>query len=112
MQDVSVFQDWYGVPHTASEAQAQAVYGLPEVNRGNHKNSRLVANPGCYTTCSILALLPVLKNKLVRSSGIVIDAKSGVTGAGPKSDTGYSFCELEGNFQGVFRHPAPPYVRD
>ncbi len=98
-EDVSIYQDWYGLKHTAPEAQAQAVYGLPEVYRSVIQNSRLVANPGCYTTCSILALLPVLKNNLVRSSGIVIDAKSGVTGAGRKSDTAYSFCELEGNFK-------------
>ena len=105
-QDISIYKDWYGVEHTALEAQAQAVYGLPEVYRGIIENSRLVANPGCYTTCSILALLPVLKNNLVRPAGIVIDAKSGVTGAGRKSDTAYSFCELEGNFKAysVTRH--------
>lgn len=105
-QDVSIYNEWYGLAHAAPEAQAQAVYGLPEVYRGIIENARLVANPGCYTTCSILALLPVLKNNLVRSSGIVIDAKSGVTGAGRKSDTAYSFCELEGNFKAysVIRH--------
>jgi N-acetyl-gamma-glutamyl-phosphate reductase len=97
--DVSIFQEWYGIPQTANEAQAQAVYGLPEVNRSKIKAAALIANPGCYTTCSILALLPLLKNKLVRTSGIVIDAKSGVTGAGRKSDTNYSFCELDGNFK-------------
>jgi N-acetyl-gamma-glutamyl-phosphate reductase len=98
-QDVSIYKEWYGLEHSAAEAQAEAVYGLPEVYRGIIENTRLVANPGCYTTCSILALLPVLKHNLVRSSGIVIDAKSGVTGAGRKSDTAYSFCELEGNFK-------------
>jgi N-acetyl-gamma-glutamyl-phosphate reductase len=58
-----------------------------------------VANPGCYTTCSILALLPALKNSLVRSSGIVIDAKSGVSGAGRKESLAYAFCETDGNFK-------------
>ena len=96
-QDIEIFKEWYGIPHIAP--QVQAVYGLPEVNRAEIRKTRLVANPGCYTTCSILALLPVLINKLVSPSGIVIDAKSGVTGAGRKSDTGYSFCEVEGNFK-------------
>jgi N-acetyl-gamma-glutamyl-phosphate reductase len=97
--DTSVFEEWYGIPHTAAEAQAQAVYGLSEINRAKIKTAPLIGNPGCYTTCSILALLPVLKNKLVHSSGIVIDAKSGVTGAGRKGDTNYSFCELQDNFK-------------
>ncbi|MEI6100774.1 MAG: N-acetyl-gamma-glutamyl-phosphate reductase, partial [Eubacteriales bacterium] len=97
--DTSIFQEWYGIPQTATDAQAQAVYGLTEVNRASIKNAALIANPGCYTTCSILALMPVLKNKLIKASGIVIDAKSGVTGAGRKGDTAYSFCELEGNFK-------------
>lgn len=97
--NTSVYQEWYGLPHTAAEAQAQAVYGLTEINRSAIKTALLTANPGCYTTCSILALLPILKNKLAHVSGIVIDAKSGVTGAGRKSDTVYSFCELDGNFK-------------
>lgn len=98
-RDVSIYEEWYGVTHTAADAQAEAVYGLPEINREIIRNSRLVANPGCYTTCSILALLPVLKRSLVRAPGIVIDAKSGVSGAGRKSDLAYSFCETADNFK-------------
>lgn len=98
-RDVSIYEEWYGVKHTAADAQTEAVYGLPEINREIIASSRLIANPGCYTTCSILALLPALKHSLVRSSGIVIDAKSGVSGAGRKSDLSYAFCETEGNFK-------------
>ncbi len=98
-RDVSIYEEWYGLSHTAPDAQVEAVYGLPEINREAIKNARLIANPGCYTTCSILALLPVLKRGLVRSSGIVIDAKSGVSGAGRKSDLAYAFCETQDNFK-------------
>jgi N-acetyl-gamma-glutamyl-phosphate reductase len=98
-RDVSIYEEWYGLAHTAADAQAEAVYGLPEINREIIKRSRLIANPGCYTTCSILALLPALKHSLVRSSGIVIDAKSGVSGAGRKSDLAFSFCETADNFK-------------
>lgn len=98
-RDVAIYEEWYGLKHTAEDAQVEAVYGLPEINREAIRNSRLIANPGCYTTCSILALLPALRHSLVRSSGIVIDAKSGVSGAGRKSDLAYSFCETEGNFK-------------
>ncbi len=112
--DVSVFEEWYKIPHKAPEAQAQAIYGLTEVNRSKIKTASLIANPGCYTTCSILALLPVLKNRLVRSSGIVIDAKSGITGAGRKGDTSYSFCELGDNFKAysAIRHRHTSEIED
>lgn len=112
--DISVFEEWYKIPHTAPEAQGRAIYGLPEINRAKIKEASLIGNPGCYTTCSILALLPVLKHKLVRTSGIVIDAKSGVTGAGRKSDTGYSFCELVDNFKAysAIRHRHTSEIED
>ena len=110
--DVSIYEEWYGVKHTEEDAQTQAVYGLPEINRAVIQSARLIANPGCYTTCSILALLPALKYNLVRPSGIVVDAKSGVSGAGRKEALAYSFCETDGNFKAYSGHPPPSHLRD
>lgn len=98
-QNADIYEKWYKIEHTQKELLKQAVYGMPEVNREKIKNTNLVANPGCYTTCSILALRPLLKHKIIKNEGIVIDAKSGVTGAGRKATTTFSFCEVEGNFK-------------
>ena len=78
-KDYHVFEQWYKVKH--EDPDAQAVYGLTELFRDKVRGAQLVANPGCYTTCSILALVPLLKYKLIEAQGIVIDAKSGTTGA-------------------------------
>lgn len=97
--DPEVYEKWYGIEHTEKELLKSAVYGMPEVNREKIKNASLIANPGCYTTCSILALRPALKNGLINTNGIVIDAKSGVTGAGRKATTTFSYCEVTDNFK-------------
>jgi N-acetyl-gamma-glutamyl-phosphate reductase len=81
MTDPSEYEYWYG-EHTRIGLLAQAVYGMPEINRDRIKEARLVANPGCYPTSIILGLLPLLKSGLVSSEGIIADSKSGVTGAG------------------------------
>jgi N-acetyl-gamma-glutamyl-phosphate reductase len=84
LQSQDTFQQWYAVPHTQSEALEQAVYGLPEIHRERIKTAKLVANPGCYPTSVLLALLPILTTDWVNADSIIADCKSGVSGAGRK----------------------------
>ena len=91
--DVAVYEKWYEEPHSAPELLKEAVYGLCELHRDEIKGVRLIGNPGCYTTCSILSAAPLLDAKLVKTENIIIDAKSGVSGAGAKLATGSHFCE-------------------
>ena len=86
LHDKTTFEEWYHVPHEARELLDQAIYGLPELHKEAIKNTRILANPGCYTTASILALYPALKEGVIHPQSIIIDAKSGVTGAGRKAD--------------------------
>lgn len=97
--DTDIYEKWYGLPHTAKEENARAVYGLSEYYKNEIAKTNFTANPGCYTTTSILALAPLLKNGLVKTDGIVIDAKSGVTGAGRKESLAFSYCETADNFK-------------
>ena len=92
-----VYEQWYGEPHCAPEILEKSVYGLCEIHRDKIKDATLVGNPGCYTTCSILALYPLLKAGVVKKDNIIIDAKSGVTGAGRTEKLPYSFCECTEN---------------
>jgi N-acetyl-gamma-glutamyl-phosphate reductase len=96
-KDHQVYEKWYKLPHTHQEAEA--VYGLTELYRGQVKQARIVGNPGCYTTASILALVPLVKNKLVEVDTIIVDAKSGVTGAGRGLSLTNHFSETFENFQ-------------
>lgn len=82
LADVKVYEKWYGGEHKAPELQKEAVYAIPEFSRDQIKRARLVANPGCYPTAAQLPLVPLLKAGLVLSEDIIIDAKSGTTGAG------------------------------
>lgn len=93
IKDKNTYEQWYGVEHYGEEVLKEAVYGLCEIYKDEIKKARLIANPGCYTTCSILSLYPLVKEGLINTDTIVIDAKSGVTGAGRKPDLGTSFCE-------------------
>ncbi len=93
LRDASLYPTWYKVTHTAPEYLTEAVYGLPEIHREELQKTRLVANPGCYPAASILALLPLLRARVVHTSGIVIDAKSGVSGAGRGGGGGFGFSE-------------------
>ncbi len=95
--DADVYAKWYGEEHSSPEILKESVYGLCELHRDKIKNTRLVGNPGCYTTCSILGLAPLLANGIVKSDNIIVDAKSGVTGAGRNSALDYSFCECTEN---------------
>ncbi len=95
LQDGQEYERWYGLPHTAPQALAEAVYGLPEFERTAIANARLVANPGCYPTATILALAPVLQVLGPKASGtIIVDAKSGVSGAGRAASEDRLFAAL------------------
>ncbi len=100
LKNFGVYKEWYHKAHTDKGNLKKFVYGLPELYRENIKKSRLVANPGCYPTASILGLLPVLISGLCVPDSIIIDAKSGVSGAGKKAALDFSFCELDENFKG------------
>ncbi len=91
--DVKVYEEWYGDSHPAPDILAKAVYGLPELHREKIKTTNIIGNPGCYTTCSILGLAPLLAKGLCETKNIIIDAKSGVTGAGRGLANAYHFCE-------------------
>lgn len=94
-----VYEKWYGEPHSAPELLEKSVYGLCEIHRNEIKTADLIGNPGCYTTCSIMALYPLLKSGAVRHDNIIIDAKSGVSGAGRNEKLPYSFCECTENMK-------------
>ena len=106
LADVAAYARWYGHEHHAPEIQGQAVYGLVEVYRRDIKRAHLVANPGCYTTCAQLPLLPLLKAKAIDPDEIVIDAKSGMTGAGRSAKEEMIFSEVSEGFHayGVGHH--------
>jgi N-acetyl-gamma-glutamyl-phosphate reductase len=106
LADPAAYARWYGHAHAALELQQHAVYGLTEIYRTQIKAARLVANPGCYTTCAELALIPLLKAKAIDPDEIVIDAKSGVTGAGRGAREDMLFAEVSEGFHayGVGRH--------
>ena len=101
LQDTAVFEQWYGMPHACSDLLAESVYGLPEVNREQIKTARIIGNPGCYPTTVQLGLLPLLKavQPLVDTDTLIIDAKSGVSGAGRKAETSLLFSEAADNFK-------------
>jgi N-acetyl-gamma-glutamyl-phosphate reductase len=110
LADIAAYARWYGHEHHAPELQGQAVYGLTEVYRRDVKRAHLVANPGCYTTCAQLPLVPLLKAKAIDPDEIVIDAKSGMTGAGRAAKEEMVFSEVSEGFHaygiGHHRHMA------
>src|SRR6201987_474018 len=106
LADPASYAHWYGHAHAASELQKEAVYGLTEIYREKIKNARLVANPGCYTTAAELPLIPLLKAKAIDPDEIVVDAKSGMTGAGRAARDDMVFAEVSEGFHayGVGHH--------
>jgi N-acetyl-gamma-glutamyl-phosphate reductase len=106
LSDPAAYARWYGHPHAAPELQNEAVYGLTEIYRDKIKRARLIANPGCYTTTAELPLIPLLKAKLIDPDEIVIDAKSGMTGAGRAAREDMVFAEVSEGFHayGVGHH--------
>lgn len=93
-----VYAKWYA-PHQYPQLLKKSVYGLPELHRKKVQHARLIGNPGCYTTCSILALAPLVTEHLIDKNSIIIDAKSGVSGAGRKASVPNLFCEATGDFK-------------
>jgi len=108
LRDAGTYEKWYKVPHRFPATLKKAVYGLPEIYRNRIQRSRLIANPGCYPTGAILGLLPALREKLIDVTSIVIDSKSGTSGAGRRSEAVFSFCEVNEGFKayaiGTHRH--------
>ena len=113
IQDVATWEKWYGMTHACPELVAVAVYGLPEINREQIKQARLVANPGCYPTAVQLGFIPLLEAGLVDCGNLVADAKSGVSGAGRKAEVGSLFSEAADNFKAyaVTGHRHLPEIR-
>jgi N-acetyl-gamma-glutamyl-phosphate reductase len=113
LRDPAEWQQWYGLPHACEAILAQAVYGLPEVNRAAIKTAQVVANPGCYPTAVQLGFLPLIENKLIDTSHLIADAKSGVSGAGRKAEVATLLCEASENFKayGVNGHRHWPEIR-
>lgn len=112
LPDPLLYQKWYQEPHGAPELLDQAVYGLPELFRPLIKKARLIANPGCYPTSALLALAPLLKAGLIAAGDIIIDSKSGVTGAGRALVPGSLFCECDESVKayGVGTHRHTPEI--
>ncbi|MCK4796865.1 MAG: N-acetyl-gamma-glutamyl-phosphate reductase [Spirochaetes bacterium] len=108
IKDKEIYEAWYNVEHTQSKLLTEAVYGLPELHREEIKKAWLIANPGCYTTAAILSIAPLIKNEIIDESSIIIDAKSGASGAGRKIKQNLHFPELDEGIQayavGKHRH--------
>lgn len=113
IKDIAVWEKWYGMTHASPDLVAEAVYGLPEVNRETIRKARLVANPGCYPTAAQLGLLPLIEAGCVDADHLVADCKSGVSGAGRKVETHILFSEASDNFKayGVAGHRHLPEIR-
>ena len=114
IKDVKVYEKWYGLEHKSPQFIDEAVYGLCEINREKIKGARLIANPGCYTTCSILSFYPLLKKGLIDPNSIIIDAKSGTSGAGRGAKVNNLFCEVNENIKayGVLTHRHTPEIEE
>ena len=114
IKDVSVYEKWYEIEHKAPQFIEEAVYGLCEINREDIKKARLVANPGCYTTCSILTAYPLAKEGLIDMSTLIVDAKSGTSGAGRGTKVANLFCEVNENMKayGVATHRHTPEIEE
>ena len=112
LQDVSIYEKYYKTPHKDPKNLPNAIYGLPELNRAKIKTAKLVANPGCYPTGSILGLLPGLKQKIFDEDSIQIDAKSGVTGAGRRAEKSLQFPEVNESLKAykLFEHQHTPEI--
>ncbi|NNE36831.1 MAG: N-acetyl-gamma-glutamyl-phosphate reductase [Gammaproteobacteria bacterium] len=98
IKDPAVWSAWYGMEHRCPDLLAEAVYGLPEINRDKIAGAQLVANPGCYPTAVQLGFLPLLKNQLVEPGSLIADAKSGVSGAGRKASINHLYTEVSDAF--------------
>lgn len=115
IKDVAVYEKWYGIEHKSPQFIEEAVYGLCEINRDKvTKDTRLIANPGCYTTCSILTAYPMVAEGLIEVDTLIVDAKSGTSGAGRGAKVANLFCEVNENMKayGVASHRHTPEIEE
>ena len=115
LKDVKIYEEWYKIEHKAPQFINEAVYGLCEINRHKiNKNTRIIANPGCYTTTSILTLYPMVKEGIIDPDTIIIDAKSGTSGAGRGAKVNNLFCEVNESMKayGVGTHRHTPEIEE
>ncbi len=114
LKQVDVYERWYQIEHKSPQFLEEAVYGLCELNREQVKQARLVANPGCYTTCSILTAYPLVKEGLIDPDTLIVDAKSGTSGAGRGAKVNNLFCEVNENIKayGVTTHRHTPEIEE
>ena len=114
IKDVKTYEKWYKIEHKSPQFIEEAVYGLCEINRDKVKGARLIANPGCYTTCSILTAYPLVKEGLIDPDTLIIDAKSGTSGAGRGAKLSNLFCEVNENMKayGVTNHRHTPEIEE
>ena len=114
IKDVATYESWYGIEHKSPQFIEEAVYGLCEINREDIKNARLIANPGCYPTCSTLSIYPLAKEGLIDMSTVIIDAKSGTSGAGRGAKVDNLYCEVNENIKayGVANHRHTPEIEE
>ena len=115
IKDVATYEKWYKIEHKSPQFIEEAVYGLCEINRGLvNESTRLIANPGCYTTCSILTAYPMVKEGLIDPDTLIIDAKSGTSGAGRGAKTPNLFCEVNESMKayGVTSHRHTPEIEE
>jgi N-acetyl-gamma-glutamyl-phosphate reductase len=113
IKDIALWEQWYGMTHASPHLVAEAVYGLPELNRDQIRHARLVANPGCYPTATQLGFLPLIESGCIDIENLIADAKSGVSGAGRKAETHILFAEASDNFKAyaVGGHRHLPEIR-
>lgn len=114
IKDVATYEKWYGMEHKSPQYIDEAVYGLCEINREKVKGARLIANPGCYPTCSTLAIYPLAKAGYIDMSTLIIDAKSGTSGAGRGAKVANLYCEVNENIKayGVASHRHTPEIEE
>lgn len=115
IKDVATYEKWYGIEHKSPQFIEEAVYGLCEINRGKvNADTRLIANPGCYTTCSILTAYPLVKEGMIDVDTLIVDAKSGTSGAGRGAKVPNLFCEVNENIKayGVASHRHTPEIEE
>ncbi len=114
IKDVSVYEKWYGITHASPQYIEEAVYGLCEINREKIMGARLIANPGCYPTCSTLSIYPLAKAGLIDMKTLIIDAKSGTSGAGRSAKVDNLYCEVNENIKayGVTVHRHTPEIEE